>query len=174
MTDFTLSQQLQTDAALAKLDEVFAFQFQEELEEVDFAEALPESADPEELDRMAPALIRYLIQSGDKGYKDGCDFITPIPSQENNWLFDPEEEAFKGRFTDRRPVRDQSVGEAAHGGEDQSEFLLVMLHIGRFLPNLGHQDDIAQRIEVAEGRHPVRQLIPEDQAQRATRARIGQ
>ena len=100
MTDFTLSQQLQTDAAIA-------LQFQEELEELDFAEALPESADPEELDRMAPALIRYLIQSGDKGYKDGCDFITPIPSQENNWLFDPEEEAFKGRFTDRRPVRDR-------------------------------------------------------------------
>lgn len=100
MTDFTLSQQLETEAAIA-------LQFQEELESLNFAEALPESTSPEELDRMAPALIRFLIQSGDKGYKDGCDFITPNPSQENNWLYDPEEEAFKGRFTDRRPVRDR-------------------------------------------------------------------
>ena len=107
MTDFTLSQQLQTDAALAKLDEVFAFQFQEELEEVDFAEALPESADPEELDRMAPALIRYLIQSGDKGYKDVVDRLEPVPNQSNNWLYDTEDEAFKGRFIDERPTRDR-------------------------------------------------------------------
>lgn len=107
MTDFTLSQQLQTDAALAKLDEVFAFQFQEELEEVDFAEALPESADPEELDRMAPALIRYLIQSSDKGYKDVVDRLEPIPNQSNNWLYDTEGEAFKGRFIDERPTRDR-------------------------------------------------------------------
>ena len=100
MNNFTLSQQLQADAAIA-------LQFQEELELLDFAEALPESTTPEELDKAAPALLRYLLSSGDRGYRDGIDAFDPPPSEENNWLYDPDEETFEGRFIDRRPKIDR-------------------------------------------------------------------
>ena len=92
---FSPSDQLETEAAIA-------LQFQEELESLDFAQALPESASPDELDRIAPAMIRYLLQSGN-GYVDGVDDFVERPTRANNWLYDEEEQAFKGQFIDQRP-----------------------------------------------------------------------
>ena len=35
----------------------------------------------------------------------------------------------------------QLGGEMAHGGKDQDDLLLVMLDVGRLVPDLHHQDD---------------------------------
>jgi hypothetical protein len=95
----------------AALEQEFEAQFAEELGDVDFAESLPENASPEQMDKIAPALIRFLLQSGEKGYKDGVDEISDAegnpPSQANNWLYDQEQDLFSGQFTDRRPGRDR-------------------------------------------------------------------
>jgi len=96
----------------AELEQSFEAQFAEELGNLEFAESLPEKASPEQMDKIASALIRFLIQSGDKGYKDGVDEIMgedgKPPSQANNWLYDDEEESFSGQFIDRRPGADRT------------------------------------------------------------------
>ncbi len=89
----------------------FEQELSESLGELDFAEALPESASPEQLNKIAPALIRYLLSSGDRGYKDGIDSVTDEagnpPSQDNNWLYDTDKNAYVGRFTDLQPGDDR-------------------------------------------------------------------
>jgi hypothetical protein len=93
----------------AALEQEFEAQFAEELGAIDFAEELPDQASPEQMDKIAPALIRFLLQSGEKGYKDGVDEITDDdgnpPSKENDWL--RMEDGWSGRFVDRRPGRDR-------------------------------------------------------------------
>ncbi len=91
----------------AELEQSFEAQFAEELGNLEFAESLPEDATPEQMDKIAPALIRFLLQSGDKGYKDSVSHLEPQPKQENNWLYDDETEAFKGNFVDVRPGNDR-------------------------------------------------------------------
>lgn len=94
-----------------ELENSFITDLSESLGEVDFAESLPENATPEQLDRSAPALLRFLLQSGEGGYKDSIDLITDDegnpPSEANGWLWDDEEGAFIGRFTDARPGDDR-------------------------------------------------------------------
>lgn len=96
----------------ASIEASFEEQLSQELGSIDFADALPGNATPEQMDKAAPALIRYLLSSGsDGGFKDGIDVIQDEdgnpPSQENNWLFDADEDAFKGQFIDRRPEGDR-------------------------------------------------------------------
>jgi hypothetical protein len=95
----------------ATLEQEFEAQFAEEMGAIDFAESLPENASPEQMDKIAPALIRFLLQSGEKGYKDGVDEISDAegnpPNQANNWLYDQEQDSFSGQFIDRRPGRDR-------------------------------------------------------------------
>lgn len=88
----------------------------------DFAETLPESASAEDLDRVAVPIIRYLISSGERGYKDPIDEITDDagnpPSADNNWLWDETLPGFKGRFIDRRDEGDMiSSFEIVQNGE---------------------------------------------------------
>ncbi|MNV56679.1 hypothetical protein D3C71_1489760 [compost metagenome] len=42
-----------------------------------------------------------------------------------------------------------------------------MAHIGRLVPHLGHQDDVARRVEIGQTRQAVGQLIAEHQPQDA-------
>lgn len=95
----------------ADLERSFQIQFTEELGDVEFAESLPENASPEQMNKIAPALIRFLLQSGDKGYKDGVDEITDAagnpPNEANQWLYNTEEDSFSGQFIDRRPGADR-------------------------------------------------------------------
>jgi hypothetical protein len=91
----------------AAIEQEFVAQFAEEMGAIDFAESLPESATPEQMNRIAPALIRFLLQSGDKGYKDSISHFEPQPSQKNNWLYDIETNAFEGKFVDVRPGTDR-------------------------------------------------------------------
>lgn len=81
-----------------------------DLDGMDFAEGLPDSVSPEQMDRIAPALIRYILQSGDGGYKDGVDEVVDAqgnpPNQANNWLRTGGGQ-FEGRFIDRRPGTDR-------------------------------------------------------------------
>lgn len=84
-----------------------ALQLTEELESLDFAEDLPTDATPEQMTKVAPALLRYMLSSGEKGYKDGIDGFDPEPSQDNNWLYDAEAEEYRGQFIDRRPTGDR-------------------------------------------------------------------
>ncbi|HEY9644315.1 MAG TPA: hypothetical protein V6C57_27725 [Coleofasciculaceae cyanobacterium] len=70
---------------------------------LDYAAELPESATPEQMDKLAPAFLKFILQSGDRGFKDGVDgFIVP-PSSKNNWLYNADEDAFVGQFYDQRP-----------------------------------------------------------------------
>lgn len=82
-------------------------EFSESLGELDFADALPESLTPEQLDKVSVSIIRYLLQSGEGGYKDSVDNIYDDnknpPSQDNGWLWDPEAEEYRGLFSDIRP-----------------------------------------------------------------------
>ena len=95
----------------AEIEANFDEQFVTELGQIDFAEALPDSTTPEQLDKAAPAMLRYLLQSGDNGYKDGVDEISDDagnpPSQANNWLWDSDLNGWKGKFTDRRAGGDR-------------------------------------------------------------------
>jgi len=59
---------------------------------------LPASATPAQLDKIMPALLRSLLASGDKGYKDTIDALEPEPSQANNWCFDQSTEQYQGTF----------------------------------------------------------------------------
>ena len=43
-----------------------------------------------------------------------------------------------------------SVGEVAHGGEEQHQLFLVLAQIGRLLLRLGHQDRVARGVEAVE------------------------
>lgn len=84
----------------------------EELGAIDFAEELPESATPEQLDKAAPALLKFMLTSGaDGGFKDGIGAITDEdgnpPSQDNNWLYDPDEEEYRGQFVNEREGGDR-------------------------------------------------------------------
>lgn len=85
-------------------------EFSESLGALDFAEALPESLTPEQLDKVSVSILRYLLQAGESGFKDGLDDIEDEdgnpPSAENGWLWDAENEQFKGVFIDRRPSGD--------------------------------------------------------------------
>ncbi len=97
----------------AQIEASFEEQLIEELGSIDLAEKLPENATPERMDKAAPAFLKYMLTSGaEGGYKDGIDEILSEddepPSQENNWLFDVDEEAFKGKFIDNRPDGDRA------------------------------------------------------------------
>ncbi|QZZ21130.1 hypothetical protein J5X98_01070 [Leptothermofonsia sichuanensis E412] len=74
---------------------------------------MPESATPEQLNKVAPAMLRFLLSSGEKGYKDGISSITDDagnpPNQDNNWLFNPDEDAYIGRFADQRSGQEPCV-----------------------------------------------------------------
>jgi hypothetical protein len=60
---------------------------------LDFAEdATPESA---------IAVLKFLLSSGDKGYKGQISGFDPAPSADNDYLWDGE--MFTGRFTDKSP-----------------------------------------------------------------------
>ena len=91
----------------ASIEASFEEQLSEELGSLDFAEALPETTTPEQRDKLFPAMLRFLLQSGDRGYKDGVDKFNPEPSEANNWLYDADEEAFVGQFIDMRPGADR-------------------------------------------------------------------
>lgn len=88
-------------------------EFAEEMSAIslDFAEALPESLSPEQMDKVSVATLRYLIQAGEGGYKDNPDSIEDEdgnpPSADNNWLWDDEAQEFRGRFIDTRPQGDR-------------------------------------------------------------------
>lgn len=86
-------------------------EFSESLGELDFAEALPESLTPEQLDKVSVSVLRYLLQAGEGGYKDGVDEILSEdrepPSASNGWLWNPEEGEYRGVFVDRRPSGDR-------------------------------------------------------------------
>lgn len=86
-------------------------EFSESLGAIDFADALPENLTPEQLDKVSISVIRYLLQSGEGGYKDGVDEIQSEsgdpPSADNAWLWDAEAGEFRGRFVDRRPSGDR-------------------------------------------------------------------
>jgi hypothetical protein len=60
---------------------------------LDFAEA----ATPE----SAIAVLKFLLSSGDKGYKGQISGFDPAPSEANDYLWDGEK--FAGQFTDKSP-----------------------------------------------------------------------
>jgi hypothetical protein len=55
-------------------------------------------------------MVRYILQAGEKGYKDGIDEVTDKdgnpPSAENNWL--TTDRGIEGLFIDRRPGGDRT------------------------------------------------------------------
>ena len=55
----------------------------------------------------------------------------------------------------------------AHGGQDQRDLLGVMGHIRPLFRHLGHDNNVAVLIGLAQGRHALGQLIPKDQNQSA-------
>ena len=75
-----------------------------ELGALDFAAALPAKATPQQLNATSKAILRYLLQSGDNGYKDGVDDVFDAdgndPSEANSWLYDAEAKEFSGLFVD--------------------------------------------------------------------------
>lgn len=97
--------------SIEEIELAIDLELMDSLPELDFAEALPDLGSPEEFDKSAPSVLRYLLQTGDKGYKDGIDAVIDAegnpPSQENNWLYSPEAKAFQGRFVDQRPGSDR-------------------------------------------------------------------
>lgn len=97
----------------AELERSFEEDLATALGAIDFAEELPENATPEQLDKIAVPMLRFLIQSGaEGGYKDSVSAITDgngeAPSEANNWLFDEDEEAYIGRFVDEREEGDRT------------------------------------------------------------------
>ena len=77
---------------------------------LNFAAELPENATPAQMARTAPALIKYIIQEGDKGYKGEITAFDPVPSADNGYLWDEDEEAFVGEFVDRSRGGDRRFG----------------------------------------------------------------
>lgn len=95
----------------AELEASFDEALTQELGALDFAAALPAKATPQQLNATSTAILKYLLQSGDNGYKDGVDTITDAagnpPGEANAWLYDAEDQAFSGRFVDRRDNGDR-------------------------------------------------------------------
>lgn len=93
----------------AQLESAIESQLVRSLGAVDFADELPENPTPEQLDKMIVPMLRYILQTGEKGYKDGIDLITDEngkpPSIDNDWLRNGD--GFEGRFIDRRPDGDR-------------------------------------------------------------------
>ena len=56
----------------------------------------------------------------------------------------------------------QFLGEVPHGGEDQGDLLLVMLDVGRLVPDLHHQDDGIVLGPPADRGKIARQLVAKD------------
>lgn len=96
---------------IEQIEQAIAVEFSESLGELDFADALPESLTPEQLDKVSVSIIRYMLQAGEGGYKDGIDEIQDEtgnpPSAENGWLWDAEGNEYRGRFVDTRPSGDR-------------------------------------------------------------------
>jgi hypothetical protein len=94
----------------ARLETAIESQLIRSLGAVDFADELPENPTPEQLDKLTVPLIRFILQTGEKGYKDGVDEITDKdgnpPSAENNWL--TTDRGIEGLFIDRRPDGDRT------------------------------------------------------------------
>lgn len=63
-------------------------------------------------------------------------------------------------------ARTQAVGEMAHRREHQHDLLLVVADIGAFAAHLGHQHDIARRVEPLQRRHFIRALVAQHDSQR--------
>jgi hypothetical protein len=79
---------------------------------LEFAELSDRLLSAAELNQTAPSVLRYLLQHGEKGYKDGIDEI-------RSWRWNEAEQAFEGVFVDRRPGADRafSFTIANRGGE---------------------------------------------------------
>lgn len=92
---------------IEQIEQAIAVEFSESLGELDFADALPESLTPEQLDKVSISVIRYMLQAGEGGYKDSLQDIYDEdknpPSADNGWLWDEEAQEFRGLFGDLRP-----------------------------------------------------------------------
>lgn len=64
------------------------------------AQNLPDELTIEERNWAAPAIIKFLLQSG--GYTAGITALEPVPSHENNWCYDPQTREFRGYFLDTK------------------------------------------------------------------------
>lgn len=94
---------------------------------LNFAAELPENATPEQMARTAPALIKYILQEGDKGYKGEVSALDPVPSSDNAYLWDEDEEAFVGQFVDRRfPTERRFSFTISRDGENWSKNIQVV------------------------------------------------
>lgn len=93
-------------AEFEELDQEIELDFAEQAESLDFAD-LPEDLTPERRAQVMPKILKYLLESGDRGYKDGIDEFQPQPTEENLYLWDAETASFKGNFIDRRPDGDR-------------------------------------------------------------------
>lgn len=96
----------------AAIELSFEEELTEELGTIDFAAELPENATPGQMDKAAPAFLKYMLQAGaDGGFKDGLSAVTDEdgnpPSQDNNWLFDNDAEEFRGQFVNKRETGDR-------------------------------------------------------------------
>ena len=81
-----------------------------------------------------------------------------------------------GRIVDadvahRDTARLKPQGEAAHGGEDQGDLLLVVSDVGGLVVDLGHQDDVPRRIETLQSGQTVGQLVAQHQTKPGSRSR---
>lgn len=65
----------------------------------------------------------------------------------------------------------QPLGEIAHAGEDQGQLLLVVLDVGGFAQDLGHEDDVVRGVETAKRGQVVAELIAQHQSERPRHAR---
>ena len=56
---------------------------------------------PEEfLNENAADYLKYILADGENGFKGEIFYFQPEPAMENNWLYDEDEESFKGIFND--------------------------------------------------------------------------
>ncbi len=60
---------------------------------------------------------------------------------------------------DRKTLLLQSLGEMAHGREDEGDLLRMVAHEGRLLHHLHHQYAVLLGVEALEARKPLRQLV---------------
>jgi hypothetical protein len=63
---------------------------------------IPDTLTPEQLDRATTALLKLILQTGDRGYQDSIDAFDPLPTAANNWLRG-EDGVFSGVFIDNQP-----------------------------------------------------------------------
>lgn len=54
----------------------------------------------DKFDKQALAVLLKIMREGDRGYKGSIDALDPVPTAENNWLYDVEKEQYQGRFLD--------------------------------------------------------------------------